>query len=132
MTSVEKLYYWFNISLGLPVVIEALALFIGMNILVSERVEWATLKNNFILSIDIVTGIGILYISFFKKEHNLSIVFYGLLFIILISHLYREIEFFTKIPVKFAHNTPLFIVNSIKFLLSVGCLGLGLYLKRVP
>lgn len=61
MVVLETLYHWLNLFLGLLILIEACALFLGMNILVSETVDWATLKNNGILLLDIVTGLGILY-----------------------------------------------------------------------
>jgi len=101
MVILESLYPWLNLFLGLFILIEALVLFLGMNILVSETVDWATLKNNGILLIDIISGLGILYFSFYRKNMNLSTLFYVFLLVILVSHLYREIEFFTSHSLKF-------------------------------
>jgi len=128
MIALAELYHWLLLLLGLPVVIEALALFLGMNIFVSEPVDWVTWKNNYFLGLDLFTGLGLLFMALGKKDVTRSPLFFGLLAVIFLGHLYRELEGFTLQPLKFCHTHPLLLVNTMKLSLSVGCLSLGLFL----
>ncbi len=122
-------YPWLNLILGLMIAIEALLLFVGMNYLAksAEAKEWSSFKHNFILMIDIATGIGLVILSLLPEIFK-SLLFYFLLAIILISHLYRNVDYFISQDIKFLHNKNLFIFNNIKLLISILSIILGLLL----
>ena len=57
MIEIEKIYNGMCIILALLVIGEALALIIGINLSGSEGKEWLSLKNSFLLIIDIIMGL---------------------------------------------------------------------------
>ncbi|MFX1254207.1 MAG: hypothetical protein ACFFCZ_21525 [Promethearchaeota archaeon] len=106
MNLIENVFLWLGVLLGLIILGEALALFVGMNVLSPKGNEWANWKNNILLGIDIITGIALLYFYIFKRlDSPETILFYIFLGILLISHSYRTIEFFSDQISKFCTNT---------------------------
>ncbi|MBY9007494.1 MAG: hypothetical protein KGD63_12120 [Candidatus Lokiarchaeota archaeon] len=125
----KEIIFWLNIIFSLIVIGEASALIIGMNISSQEGYNWLTLKNYVIIILDIVLGIIIFFLILNNKGINnyLYIIFF--LIIIVVTHLYRDFEFFYDINDKFCFNMPLFLVNNLKLILSIGCISLVTYIQ---
>jgi len=124
---IEKINPWLIFGLGAVTAGEALALLIGMNL--TDQSGWATIKNNGLALVDLVTGVALVYFLFTQKDLGGSPVLYVLLVVILISHGYREWEYVTDQPVKFCANAPLFVMNSVKLVGSAGVLMMSLVLN---
>ena len=129
MIEIEKIYSGTCIILALLVIGEALALIIGMNLSGSEGKEWLSLKNSFLLIIDIAMGLLALILIFMNSKKKLLIFIIIVVIIICVSHFYREIEYFLIISNKFCINLPLFIFNSLKLILSLICIIFGIYVQ---
>ena len=125
---IGKVNYWLTFLLGAIVAGEALALLIGMNL--TGQSEWARIKNNGLALVDLVTGAALVYLLFTQRDLDGFPMFYVLLFVILISHGYREWEYVTDQPVKFCENAPLFVMNNVKLVGAVGVLGLSLLMVK--
>jgi hypothetical protein len=102
----------FSLVLGLIVVGEAALLFFGMYLPAKKDNEWRTRFNLNTLLIDLAFGMIIIFNAF---EH-MSLVIIALIALI-ITHLYREIEYFKKTKKsRFITNEALFAVNTIKLI----------------
>jgi hypothetical protein len=104
----------FVIALSLTITGEALALFIGMYF-VNKKREWFITRNIVFISLDVVTGIGIFYLSISGKPVS-NIIFSELVIAAAVAHLLRSVEYFSKRKIKFCFNIPLFVVNNIKLI----------------
>ncbi len=111
---------------GLTMAGEALALLVGMHTLSAGDNPWTSVKNDLFLTLDIVAGLGLLYLVLARRGAP-----YGLYFLVglaLLTHGYREWEYLARASNPFCTNLPLFVVNSLKFagLLAVAILGVQL------
>jgi hypothetical protein len=96
--------------LGLVIIGEAILLFIGFYLLGEKDNKWKTRFNGNTLLIDILFGMIIIFNSF-EKMTLILIAIPALI----ITHLYREIEYFQKKKQsRFITNGLLFIVNTVK------------------
>ncbi len=126
---IEKANHWLIFGLGAIVAGEALALLIGMNL--TGQSEWAKIKNNGLALVDLFTGAALVYLLFTQGDLDGFPMFYALLSVIMISHGYREWEYVADQPVKFCANAPLFVMNSVKLVGSVGVLALSLLIFTI-
>ncbi|MCP4543007.1 MAG: hypothetical protein GY832_38310 [Chloroflexi bacterium] len=124
---IGRINHWLTFVLGAIVAGEALALLVGMNL--TGQAEWAKIKNNGLALVDMVTGAALVYLLFTQGDLGGFPMFYVFLFVILISHGYREWEYVTDQPAKFCANLPLFVMNSVKLIGSVGVLVVSLVLN---
>ncbi len=131
MIEIEKIYNGMCIVLALLVIGEALALIIGMNLSGSEGKEWLSLKNSFLLIIDIIMGLLAFIFILIDSKRKFSILVIVILTIICATHFYREIEYFLNVSNKFCINLPLFIFNSLKLTLALICIIFGLYIFNI-
>ncbi|MBN2011430.1 hypothetical protein JW960_19010 [candidate division KSB1 bacterium] len=90
---------------------EALALFIGVGLIKRNR-QWLGFLNGFWLVTDAFGGIVIIYVIVTTLTY--SWLFWTALIFLLLSHVYREYEYFTDNSQKFCANLPLFIMNNVK------------------
>ncbi|TXT67195.1 MAG: hypothetical protein BAJALOKI1v1_160027 [Promethearchaeota archaeon] len=65
------------------------------------------------------------------REKQILYVIIVLLILLIFSHFYREVEFFTAVGDKFYGNIPLFTFNTIKLFLSMFCVILVCYLSII-
>lgn len=122
MIEIDIIYRGTCVVLAFLVIGEALALIIGMNLSGSEGKEWLSLKNSFLVIIDIITGLFTFILIIIDSKENFTIFIIIILIIICSSHFYRELEYFLIISSKFCINFPLFIFNSLKLILSLLCI----------
>jgi hypothetical protein len=94
---------------------EGLALLIGMHFLSKGDNSWISPKNDILLGADLITGAGLVYLALSKDNFHQSNWFYILSSVAIISHGFREWEYFFGHHNKFCINLPLFILNNIKF-----------------
>jgi hypothetical protein len=101
-----------SLLMGILVVGEAILLLIGMYGINKKQNEWKTRFNTNTLLIDIAFGT----IIFFNAIENMPYKAVAIV-VLIITHLYREIEYFYKEKKnRFIFNYPLFIVNTIKLI----------------
>ena len=91
---------------------EALALLTGTYFLSNDK-AWAS-KNIVFLILDIATGLGLIYFGFVKGNIHTSALFYLFSGLALLTHGYREWQYFADVEYRFCFNPPLFIVNNVK------------------
>jgi hypothetical protein len=107
---------------------EALALTMGMYFTRSSEDPWIS-RNTHFLVLDVVIGFSLIYLGFATRDIDTLMIFYLLSIMALITHGYREWEYFADVEHKFCFNVPLFVVNNLKLLgliiISIG----GLILK---
>jgi hypothetical protein len=111
---------------GLTMIGEALALLVGMHILSADDNPWISVKNDLFLALDIVAGLGLLYLVLARRT-----VPYALYFLVglgLLAHGYRVWEYWARARNPFYANAPLFVVNNLKLagLFAIAILGLQL------
>ena len=101
-----------SLLLGLLIVGEAIPLLLVMYGKSSKPAEWKTRFNTNTLLMDIAFGMIIIFNAI--EDMPFKVIAIGAL---LITHLYREIEYFNKGKKnRIIINIPLFIVNSIKLI----------------
>lgn len=109
----------FALVLGLTVAGESIALLMGTTFSGFEGQEWQTPSNMFFMIIDIITGVAIIFLIFVKAElTNYPLVLSVFVVIVIMTHLFREMQYLLDIPNKYLKNRPLFIVNNLKLLLA--------------
>jgi len=86
----KSIIFWLNIILNLLVIGEALALLIGMNFSGLEGEKWLFKKNILIIFLDIIFGLIIFIFILSNKKYNYSALISFLLFLIIVTHLYRD------------------------------------------
>ena len=101
---------------GLVILGEALALVVGMHFLSEQGNPWNSLKNDLLLGVDIVTGVGLITLSFAITNAQMSKfdLLYFVAALALLAHGYRAWEYLTRAANRFCINLPLFAVNNIK------------------
>jgi hypothetical protein len=101
---------------------------IGMHIGDPSTNIWLTPANYTLLVIDLATGI-ILFSLTFKQEGVIIYIIFVLLSIIILSHLWRDIDYFTNTDTRFCFNVGLMIFNYAKLLLAIASLVVGIIWK---
>lgn len=98
------------LALGLTSFFESLALMIGM-----ARSPWMTLSNKLLALSDIAMG-ALLCLSLLPILKNPPLQ-KGLLILLLLTNLFRELQYFTHWGLPFCANVALLIVNTVKLFL---------------
>lgn len=88
----------------------------GVHFLNEGNNPWLSFKNDLFLGLDIVTGLGLVYVALTDKNFLQSGVFYLLTAVILGSHGFREWEYLARTGNPFCANMPLFVVNNLKLI----------------
>jgi hypothetical protein len=99
---------------GLIVAGEALALLVGMHVLSEGANTWLTVKNNLFLVLDIVAGLGLVYLALTHRGVAWPYALYFLVGLALLTHGYREWEYLAGADDPFCADKPLFAVNNLK------------------
>lgn len=115
---------------GMVVTGEALALLVGMHFLSEGNNPWISFKNDLFLVLDIVAGLGLVYLALAHRGLGWPYALYSLVGLALLTHGYREWEYLASAGNPFCANGPLFVVNNLKLvgLLAVTVLGAWLAL----
>ncbi len=106
----------YTIFLGILLVGEAAALFIGMRVLGKGGNPWNSHKNLLLLFLDILCG-TILLLSLFLRFPE--IIFWIIFILVEVSHAFREYEYLSMQKQPFCSNLPLFMINNVKIVLSL-------------
>jgi hypothetical protein len=106
---------------------EALALLIGMRVLSQPGNPWISAKNDLLLALDILVGLGLIWLAWRGPSALGSALFWLVTAAGLLSHGFRDWEYLITAANRFLANGPLFVVNNLKLLgfLIVAILGLG-------
>jgi hypothetical protein len=123
---------FFRVSVGLVgllMVGEAVALFVGMHLLSERSNPWIGWKNDCLLGIDLLTGGGLLCFAVMNGRINPFSLVYLLVTLALVAHGYRVWEHEANVPHKFCINLPLFVFNNIKLLGLLAITGILTILK---
>jgi len=99
---------------GLVVAGEALALLAGMRLLSEGDNPWVSVKNDLFLALDMVTGLGLVYLALAHRGAAWPYAFSVLAGLALLAHGYREWEYLARASNPFCANGPLFAVNNLK------------------
>lgn len=99
---------------GAAVAGEALALLVGMHILGEGDNPWISLKNDALIGLDILCGLGLMGVALICRDPANSTWLYLFAAGSLLSHLYREWEYLAQASNPFCANRPLFAVNNLK------------------
>jgi hypothetical protein len=97
---------------GLIIVGESLLLFIGLG-LMGDSNTWVGVKNNCLIVLDIITGFILLFYSYDKSSVSEK-VFKIIMMLGVLTHIYRDFEYFSKVLDRFIFNHPLLILNNIR------------------
>ncbi|MCF8412896.1 MAG: hypothetical protein K9G44_05735 [Melioribacteraceae bacterium] len=108
------------ISLVVLLIGESGAFAIGMNLKINESSIWRNKKNFSLLITDILFGLLLIYSEYFIKNNYLPLIFLSLLLIS--THLFRQIEYYTNKKRPFIFNKGMLIVNGVKLFLSFSLL----------
>ena len=96
---------------------EALALLVGMHFFIGNDNPWISFKNDLLIGLDVIAGLGLIAVLLLNEDVFRSNVFYLATFIAVFSHGYREWEFIADSnDNKFCATEPLFVVNNLKLL----------------
>jgi hypothetical protein len=111
---------------GLTMAGEALALLVGMHIPSAGDNPWISVKNDLLLALDIVAGLGVPYLLMGRRGAPYALYF--LVSLAVLTHGYRVWEYLARAGNPFCANLPLFVVNNLKLagLLFIAVLGLRL------
>lgn len=120
------LYYdiimWVLLVGALITVIEALVLLL----LFRRTTWWDTRTNRMVLSLDIISGFGVIISAVFFLVGSWEVIyatsFFALTFLMILvfSHLWRMNQYLFKTGEKFVKNTAMFVLNVIKVILLLG------------
>jgi hypothetical protein len=110
---------------GMVIAGEALALLLGMHLLSEGGNPWISFKNDLSLVLDIVVGLGLVYLALAHRGAAWPYALYSLAGLALLTHGYREWEYLAGAGNAFCANTPLFVVNNLKLVGLVAVLFLG-------
>lgn len=116
---------------GLFIAGEALALLAGKHFSSEGDDSWISVKNNVFLALDILAGLGLVYLALAHQGGTWTYAFYFLVGLALLTHGYREWEYLAGTDNAFCANTPLFVVNNLKLVGLVAVLILGWGLRPV-
>jgi hypothetical protein len=110
---------------GLVIAGEALALLVGMHFLSEGPNPWVSFKNDLFLVLDIVAGLGLVYLALAHRGPGWPYGLFTLAGLALLTHGYREWEYLAGAGNPFCANAPLFIVNTVKLVGLVAVFVLG-------
>ena len=99
---------------GMVVAGEALALLVGMHLLSKGDNSWISAKNDLFLALDIVAGLGLVYLALAHRGSAWPYALYSLVGLALLTHGYREWEYLARAGNPFCANAPLFVLNNLK------------------
>ena len=107
---------------------EALALLVGMRLLSKGEIPWISVKNDLFLALDIVAGLGLVYLALVQRGAAWPYALSLLAGLALLTHGYREAAYLARAGNAFCANAPLFLVNNLKFvgLIALAILGAAL------
>jgi len=105
---------WCIDGMGAVVAGEAAALVLGTRTFGARPNPWNSRKNRALLGLDLVTGTVLLWLALAVGEHSRTPAFYVVVTLALLTHGYREWEYFVAPQHRFAANVPLLIMNSTK------------------
>jgi hypothetical protein len=103
-----------TILTGLALAGEALALVVGMHVLSPGDNPWVSLRNDLLLGLDVVAGVGLVIVAANRGGPLASSIFYALVCTAMVTHGYREWEVLARAGNAFCANAPLFAVNTVK------------------
>ncbi len=106
---------------GLVIFGEAAALLVGTHILSKRDNPWTSLKNDIFLATDLIAGLVLIYFIFKSDNLFAPAILWTVTILMLISHGYRDAEYFLDLENKFCANMPLLVFNNVKL---VGLLGI--------
>jgi hypothetical protein len=101
---------------GLVIAGEALALLLGMHFLSEGDNGWLSVKNDLFLVLDILAGLGLVYLALAHRGAAWPYAFYIVVGLALLTHGFREWEYLAGAANPFCANCPLFAVNNLKLL----------------
>jgi hypothetical protein len=103
-----------SVLTGAVVAGEAAALLVGVYILGGAENPWISAKNSLFLVLDVLMGLGLVYLALAARGAAWPAVFYSTVAVALLSHGYREWEVLVNASNPFCANTPLLVVNNFK------------------
>ena len=106
---------------------EALLLLIGMN--VPQPTAWSTPSNIGLALSDVLVGGALVALVSIDRDAPSQPWFYVLSSLLVVTHTYREVEYFIGVDQPFAANTPLFVLNNLKLALAAGGITLSIALQ---
>jgi hypothetical protein len=105
-----------SIVTGLLVAGEALALLIGMHLLSRSHNPWLSWKNDLLLVLDLLVGVGLIGVVVATRNPIGALPLYLMTGLGLFTHLYREWEYLSEVSNAFCVNPPLFVLNNVKIM----------------
>jgi hypothetical protein len=101
-----------TVSTGLVVAGEALVLLVGMHFLSGSDNPWNSLKNDLLLTLDILAGTVLIVLALSSGLNGPWP--WGAVGVALLAHLWRDVEYLAYFDNPFCINLPLFVVNNLK------------------
>jgi len=95
---------------------EAVALTVGMRLLGGPDNPWVSAKNDLLLALDIIGGLGLAWIAWRAGDGPASPWWWPLWVLALATHGFRDWEYLAGARNAFLGNAPLFVVNNAKLL----------------
>jgi hypothetical protein len=99
---------------GMVIAGEALALLVGMHLLSEGDNAWISVKNNLFLALDLLAGLGMIYLSLARHGAVWPYALFLLAGFAVLTHGYRDWEYLAGVTNPFCANIPLFVVNNLK------------------
>jgi len=119
MTSFD-LVHVSELATGIAVTGEALALAVGMHFLSPRPNSWISARNDVLLAIDGVVGLGLVGLALGDAAGSQAGALGVFLAVGIAAHLYREWQWFANATERFCINRPLVAVNALKLTCLVG------------
>ena len=117
-----------EIVVSLVVVGEAAALGVGAGLLGGQATAWATQGNLILLLSDVALGVGLIYCAVSSNERSPAVP--ALATALVITHLYRAVEYFLEVQEPFCGNVWLFLVNDLKLVGAAAILVIWIRARR--
>lgn len=110
---------------------EALALEIGMHLPANRGNGWLHPRNEIMMATDILTGVALIVLTFTQPEFYRTPAFYILTGLNIVTHVFRDVEYFAPLADPYCGNVPLLVINNVKLagLIAAGSLGLNLSIR---
>jgi hypothetical protein len=99
---------------GLLMVGEAVALLLGALQTTGDSGGWLSLKNGLLLQVDIITGVGLILIALLVKDFLDSPIFYVVMVVAVMTHVFRDWEYVNGVQNMFLANLNLLILNNVR------------------
>lgn len=117
-----------EIVTSLVVVGEATALGLGAGLLGDAATAWATTGNLILLLSDVALGVVLIYCAVSSNEMSVAVPAVSSLLVL--THLYRAVEFFLDVENPFCSNVGLFLLNDLKIVGAVAIIALWFLVRR--